>query len=148
MGAFGDLTWSPDSQWLAYTRDADNTYPQIWIYGLKTSTATALTSDRVSSSSPVWSPDGKWIYFLSDRHLESAVPSPWGLREPEPYFDLPVVLYHVPLVKEHRSPFAPLDELHPPPTKDKKKTEDETNAVPSVAIDLAGIQNRVQAVPI
>ena len=33
--AFSDLTWSPDSQWLAYVRVADNTYPQVWIYSLK-----------------------------------------------------------------------------------------------------------------
>ena len=117
---FSDLAWSPDSQWLAYVRVADNTYPQIWLYSLKTGSATALTTDRVNSFSPVWSPDGKWIYFLSERHLESAVPSPWGLREPEPYFDSPVGLYHVSLLKDQRSPFEPSDELHMP-DKEKKK---------------------------
>jgi tricorn protease len=27
----------------------------------------AITSDRYNSSNPVWSSDGKWLYFLSDR---------------------------------------------------------------------------------
>jgi tricorn protease len=149
MGAFEDLAWSPDSQWLAYVRDANDTYPQIWLYSLKTGSATALTSDRVNSFSPVWSPEGKWIYFLSERHLESAVPAPWGLREPEPYFDLPVGIYQVPLAKDQRSPFQPFDELHPPAKEEKKKkSEDETNATPVVTIDLAGIQSRVQPVPV
>ncbi|MCX6925790.1 MAG: PDZ domain-containing protein, partial [Verrucomicrobia bacterium] len=143
---FSDLTWSPDSQWLAYVRVADNTYPQIWLHSLKTGSSTALTTDRVNSFSPVWSPDGKWIYFLSERHLESTVPSPWGLREPEPYFDSPVSLYHVPLVKDQRSPFEPLDELHLP-DKEKKGTVD-TNTVPVVTIELAGIQARVEPVPV
>lgn len=144
---FPDLAWSPDSQWLAYVRVADNTYPQVWLYSLKTGNATALTTDRVNSFSPVWSPDGKWIYFLSERHLESAVASPWGLREPEPYFDSPVGLYHVSLVKDQRSPFQPSDELHLP-DKEKKKGAEDTNAVPVITIELAGIQARVEPVPV
>lgn len=148
---FSDLTWSPDSRWLAYVRVADNTYPQIWIYSLKADRSTALTSDRVNSFSPVWSPDGKWMYFLSERHLESAVPSPWGLRQPEPYFDLPVGVYHLSLTKDLRSPFEPADELHPPAKeekKDSKRKEEEASAAPVVTIDLAGIQERVQPVPV
>ena len=144
---FSDLAWSPDSQWLAYVRVADNTYPQVWLYSLKTGNATALTTDRVNSFSPVWSPDGKWIYFLSERHLESAVASPWGLREPEPYFDSPVGLYHVSLVKDQRSPFQPSDELHLP-DKEKKKSTEDTNSVPVITIELAGIQARVEPVPV
>jgi len=152
IDGFGQLAWSPDSQWLAYVRVADNTYPQIWLYGLKDGSTNALTSDRVNSYDPVWSPDGKWIYFLSERHLESAVTSPWGLREPEPFFDKPVKLYHVALGKDQRSPFEPPDELHPPEKKKKKsedeKSEGETNTAPAVSIDLAGIQGRVQPVPV
>jgi len=147
MEPFSDLTWSPDSQWLAYVRAADNTYPQIWLYSLKTASASALTSDRVNSFRPAWGPDGKWLYFLSERHLESAVPSPWGLREPEPYFDSPVGLYHVPLVKGLRSAFQPRDELQSPEPEAKKGKED-TNTVPVVTIDLAGLQARVQPVPV
>jgi len=150
MGGFSALSWSPDSQWLAYVRIADNTYPQIWLYGLKDGSTNALTTDRVNSDEPVWSPDGKWIYFLSERHLESAVSSPWGLREPEPFFDKPVKIYHVPLTNDLRSPFEPPNELHPveKKKKDDKEKSDETNAAPVVAIDLAGIQTRVQPVPV
>jgi len=161
---FSDLKWSPDSRWLAYVEVAENTYPQIWICNIKDGNATALTTDRVNSYSPVWSSDGKWIYFLSERHLESAVSSPWGLREPEPFFDKPVNLYHVSLLREQRSPFQPADELHPAQSekkkddkdknddkeknKDKDKDKEETNKVPEVKIDLPGIQARVEAVPV
>ncbi len=37
------------------------------------------TSDRYDSYSPAWSPDGKWLYFLSDRNLESLVRQPLGV---------------------------------------------------------------------
>ena len=65
------------------------------------------------------------------------MPSPWGLREPEPYFDSPAGLYHVSLVKDQRSPFQPPDELHLP-DKEKKKGAEDTNTVPVITIELAG----------
>jgi tricorn protease len=120
---FFDLAWSPDSRWLAYAVAADNQYHQIWIYRVQEGTKTALTSERVYSHSPAWSPDGKWIYYLSDRHLDSLVPSPWGPRQPEPFFDKLTKIYLVALKPDLRSPFEPPDELHPP-EKDKDKDKD------------------------
>ena len=173
--AFRDLRWSPDSQWLAYVAAADNQYEQISLHHLKDGATTILTSDRVNSFSPAWSADGKWLYFLSDRRLESVVPSPWGPREPEPFFYEPIKLYLVSLLKDGRSPFEPNDELHPaektkpeaekPEAKEKsemkaktaevteksKETEakaTESNKPPAVVIDLPGLQKRVSAVPV
>jgi tricorn protease len=175
VGGFSDLQWSPDSQWLAYVSGADNSYSRIALYRLTDGTTTLLTSDRVNSSNPVWSADGKWIYFLSERRLESVVPSPWGPREPEPYFYETVKIYLVSLLKDGRSPFEPNDELHPvekpAPKPDqagagdgaeaKTKPADaagaakasdgksaQTNTPPVVVIDLDGLPSRVMPVPV
>ena len=121
VDSFQYLRWSPDSRWLAYVASAENLYAQIWLYHLADSSNTALTSDRINSYSPVWSPDGKWVYFLSDRHLQSVVGSPWGPRQPEPFFNESVKIYLVSLLKDGRSPFAPPDELHPEKKKEEKK---------------------------
>ena len=87
--------------------------------------AAPVTSDRFESSDPVWSPDGKWLYFLSRRHFQSVVPSPWGLRNPEPFFDRQDQVYALALQKGLRSPFLPGDELQPreEPKKDDKKED-------------------------
>ena len=77
------------------------------VIDLKTGTTTTLTSDRVNSSTAAWSPDGNWLYFLSDRSLVSVVPSPWGPRQPEPYFDKPQKMYRLALKTGIRSPFQP-----------------------------------------
>jgi tricorn protease len=66
---FADLTWSPDSQWLAYVEVATNTFRQIKVLNVNTGAIQPLTSDRYNSENQAWSTDGKWLYFLSDRML-------------------------------------------------------------------------------
>jgi tricorn protease len=116
---FGDLTWSPDSQWLAYAETATNTFWQIKVLNTNTGAIHVLTSDHYNSFSPSWSVDGKWLYFLSDRMLKTAVPAPWGSRQPDPYFDRSMKIYELALTPGVRSPFAPVDELHPAPPEPK-----------------------------
>ena len=123
-GDFSDLVWSLDSRWLAYTATAANTLDQLWLYRVEGGTTTALTSDRFDSGSPAWSPDGEWLYFLSDRNLKSLVRAPWGPRQPEPFLASPTEVYAVALKKGARFPFAPPDELHPDEAKKEEKKED------------------------
>lgn len=136
-----DISWSPDSKWLAFSQIASNTFARIFAYGVEEGENIALTSDRANSTSPSWSPDGKWLYFISDRNFQSLVGSPWGARQPEPYFDRKEKIYHIPLQKGLRSPFKPDDELY----KEEKKSETKNTVV---KIDPDNIQARIIEVPI
>ncbi len=126
-GDISDLAWAPDSAWLAWTAPGDNDLARIWIYRVSDGTTVPLTGDRTNSYSPAWSPDGKWIYFLSERHLRSLVDSPWGVRQPEPFFDKETKVYLVDLAGGQRSPWQPLDELAP---KDAKTGDDKDKEKP------------------
>jgi len=121
---FEDLTWSPDSQWLAYVETPHNTFRQVKVVNAKTSAIQEITSNRYNSFSPSWSSDGKWLYFLSDRALTTTVPSPWGTRQPDPYFDRSMKIYELALTPGLRSPFAPVDELHPDHPEQSAKPEE------------------------
>src|SRR5215469_5504713 len=174
---FDDLSWSPDSQWLAYVETANNTFRQIKVLNLASGTIHVLTSDRYDSGNPSWSSDGKWMYFLSDRVLKTVVHSPWGARQPDPFFDRSTKVYELALSPGLRSPFAPVDELHPdqpvPPSEehepsktteekkdsstqpspaDKKPAEQkkagEKPTPPVVNIDFADIVTRLNEVPV
>jgi tricorn protease len=157
--AFGALRWSPDSRWLSYTSEAKNTFEQIWVYSVETGVATPLTTDRYNSTGAAWSADGKYIYFLSDRALRSVTNSPWGPRQPDPFFDRSMKIYQLALKKGLRSPFEPPDELNPDkpaseakPAADAKPTADakpepKKDEKLKVEIDLAGISSRIEEVP-
>jgi len=132
---------------LAFEQAAENSFEQILIYRVDTDDLTPLTSDRVNSWSPVWDPKGEWVYFLSDRELESLVPSPWGSRQPEPYFDKPDKIYQVALRSDLRSPFRAPDELFEPPKEEDTSDKEEETAV-TVDIELEGLQDRVREVPV
>jgi len=153
-GDFGDIEWSPDSRWLAYSAPVDNLMTMMYLYNSESAAITPITSDRYDSFSPAWSPDGKWLYFLSNRNFVSLVGGPWGSRQPEPFFDKQTKIYQIALKRDERSPFQPDDELHPPSAKDEKKDEKKDDkkadvpAPPKVAIDLDGIQARLLEVPV
>lgn len=117
---FQDGRWSPDSRWFTYTTNASNLNRSVRLYNVDTGKITPVTSDRYNSYDCAWSPDGAWLYLLSDRSLHTDG-SPWGPMAPEPNFLNRTKVYHVSLKKGVRSPFAQADELHR--AEDKKKDE-------------------------
>ncbi len=147
----GSFSWSPDSKWISFVQSANNTMLQIHLYSLNTGETFPITRDRANSRYPKWSPDGKFIYFLSDRSFTTLVGSPWGSRQPEPYFDAKEKLYHISLEKAGRSPFRPTDELFGA-KKDQSQTkgDDGKNLKEAVQvnIDKDGITDRITEVPI
>ena len=143
MDVIGDLRWSPDSQWLAFTMPIQP-FSRIMLYSMKDGKAFPITTERADSSNPTWAPDGKWLYFLSNRSFHSTVSSPWGARQPEPYFDHQTKIYQLALVKGLRSPFLPNDELQTPPAKPK----DDPKNPPVVTIDTDGLASRLREVPL
>src|ERR1700730_15566611 len=151
QGKYGEIlnySWSPDSKWLAYDKNAENSYSVVHLYSLATSKITPVSTSMTNSFSPVFDPDGKYLYFLSDRdfnevrgHVDFDSSNPKTTR-----------IYVVTLRADEASPFQPLsdetqmkkeenkDELVVPPgkepaksggkaeTKGKKKTDESMEA--------------------
>ena len=70
-----DAQISPDGKWVAYvvtTHDAkdDKDKKRIWMVGTAGGEAIPLTIEDANSRRPRWSPDGKYLGFLSERGNE------------------------------------------------------------------------------
>jgi tricorn protease len=59
--------WSPDSRWLAYSRGEANRNDNIYLYDTKNNERQQVTSSYYNDSQPVFDPEGKYLYFLSNR---------------------------------------------------------------------------------
>jgi tricorn protease len=58
-------SWSPDSQWLTYTRNTTTYMNRIYLYSLAEKKSYPLTDPYTDASQPVFDPNGKYLYFLA-----------------------------------------------------------------------------------
>jgi tricorn protease len=158
-----DPSWSPDSQWLVYTRRLDNQIRTVFLYHLETKQIHQVTDGMIDTISACFSQDGKYLFFAGS--------SNYGLNTgwlDMSSYERPILrhLYAVVLNREDPSPLAPeSDEEKDPEEKkadsdEKAKAQDDksTEADPSdktpskqpvaVKIDLEGITQRIVSLPI
>ena len=67
-----DAQISPDGKWVAYTVNtvdsaADKSDTDVWITSWDGKQHLRMTTSTESESAPRWSPDGRWLSFLSSR---------------------------------------------------------------------------------
>jgi tricorn protease len=146
-----DYVWAPDSGWVAYTKDGENGQGAIWVYSLKDGKARQLTNNRYNDQGPVFSTDGKYLFFLSDRTYNMAFSS----HEFDYVYNKSTKVYAVALQKSTPPLFKDKDdkeEVKKPETAAKGKSKakkKKDKAAPkkkvTVRIDFDGIDDRVAA---
>jgi tricorn protease len=157
-----DFVWSPDSQWLAFTKPEVRRFANIYLYGLAQKNQVQVTDGWFDVGSPEFSSDGKFLFFVSERSFN---PSYGQTEWNHTYSDMERI-YLVTLAAATKSPLAPKsDEVKPrddkaavsgtevkaASEKDKDKDGDGTKAAkPSkvvVTVDVEGLTQRITVLP-
>jgi len=129
-GKYGEIqnySWSPDNKWLAYDKNAYNSYSVVNLYSLADRKITPVTTSMTNSFSPIFDPDGKYLYFLSDRDFNEVL----GNIDFEFANPKATRVYIATLRKDEPSPFPALsDEAE---VKEAKKDEPTPTPVPPSA---------------
>ncbi len=134
-----DYVWSPDSRWIVFTSNGANMNETINLYYLKKGETHRLTDEMSTAWSPSFSPDGRYLFFLSNRTF-----NPIMGRQDQNHVFLKMALPYVFLLQDDvRSPFYTDDVLVS--TDDDDDDEDEDDKDKKTIIDLDGLAGRVLA---
>ncbi len=148
-----DYTWSPDGRWIAYATDAATDRSVIHLYSLETRSSTQVTSDGFDSGEPVFDPDGKVLYLMSNRDVAPTL----GQLDRSYTVNKMTRPHAITLRAALPSPFAPRsDEVKlGGEAKEEKKDGDKkgeekkaTKPAEPTRIDLAGIEQRIVPFPV
>ena len=145
-----DYRWAPDSRYVTYVKANDLGIGSVWIYGLGDNRAQQVTSDMTHESTPVFDPEGRYLYFLSSRDQD--------LQFSSLEFNYMVTnstrVYAAALNNDHPALFALKSDEVAKPDSDGKKSSDKKadgkddkakNEDVVVTIEFDGFEDRVVA---
>ena len=148
-----EYSWSPDSQWVAWTRPEDSSLSRVWLYSIASGRKFPVTDGWYTAGGPDFSDDGKFLVLQSSRDFNRTMSD----IEFEYVYDNLQRVYLVALAKDTESPFKPKsDEVQvsaePKPgdktadAKDAKK--DAPPKAVTVKVDEDGIMDRLIGLPV
>ena len=64
------LCWSPDNNWIAYSKAGENLNSAIYLYSVTDKKVYKATAGFYNDTYPVFDPTGKYLFFKTDRRLQ------------------------------------------------------------------------------
>ena len=95
-----EFDWSPDSRWVSYSRPTGDANNAIFLYDTQGSKLTRATTGYLNDTQPAFDPDGKYLYYASDREFAPV----YGGFDNSWTYPNPTRLVAVPLRKDVQSP--------------------------------------------
>jgi len=114
--------WSPDSQWLTYSKRMDTRNSAVMIYDTNEQKVRQITSDYYDNTGPVFDAEGKHLFFRSNRHFSPA----YGDMDDTWIYVNSTEVYAVTLRKDLGSPIAPRSDEEPTKKEEDKKPSPDT----------------------
>ena len=143
-GPVEGLSFSPDSAWLAWSHPGPSPLRRLRMAHIAEHEVVEVTDGRFSDTDPVFTADGRFLAFLSQRSFDPVYDAQ-SFDLSFPYGSRP---YLVTLDAQTPSPFGPLPGGRPvsqdPPDGDK----DDSPERAVVSVDPDGLPSRVVGVPV
>lgn len=148
-GRYADITeyrFSPDSRWLVYVKQHANGNGALWLHELASGRNQQLTSDETSAMSPAFDPEGRYLYFLSNRDYNLA----FSAYEFNWLYQDATRIYAATLAADgpalHRPQVDEVGQGKAPAAAEEAKAQRKA-APPPLRIDVAGFDRRTVALP-
>jgi tricorn protease len=160
-----EVSWSADSRWFAYSRGLENRQRAVFLFDTTSGESHQVTAGYVECANPVFDPEGKYLYYLSDRTFRPS----YSDFDPTWIYANSTNIVAVPLRADVPSPLAPRNDVEDGDDDedkngddkakdngdgDKKDGEDEKekgdkdkDKVEAVKIDLEGFEARAVVLP-
>ncbi len=152
--------FSPDSRWITYHKEGSNEKAAIWVYEITSGKKQQLTDGKYSDNTPVFSLDGNYIFFASDRDFNLSFSS----FDFDYIYDKSTRLYAIALTQKSPKIFKDKNDTEPvkpekaaakspSPAKDKKNKDAASDTASAekkevkTEIDFIGINDRIAALP-
>ena len=142
-GSYADISqyaFAPDSRWLVYAKRHANGNNALWLYALDSGVTRQLTAETTTAMSPTFDPQGRYLYFLSDRDYNlafSAYEFNWLYRNA-------TRIYAATLQADGPALFRPrLDEVGQ--KAEENGDSDKAKAPARISIDIPGFDQRTVA---
>jgi tricorn protease len=119
-GGFGnnsEMSWSPDSQWIAYTRDLESQMHAVFFYSLATHSSRQITDGMSNAAHPAFDPSGKYLFFTASTN---SGPSDAGIDLSSLDRAVNSDVYAIVLSRNGASPIAPQSDDENKKNEDKK----------------------------
>ncbi len=152
-GAPRGFTLSADGSWAAYTMGLDNDISAIYLYNVASGKSYQVTDKWYDASSPIFSQDGKYLFFTSSREFRSQ----YSQVEWNAAYNVSDYVFVLPLAKDTPDPTTiSSDEYSAKPAKPEGKPEGKPGEKPAakatdkpaMKVDVEGIGQRVSVLPL
>jgi len=116
-----ETAWSPDSRWIAYTRQLPSHMHAVFVYSLETKQSHQITDGLSDAALPSFDRSGRYLYFAASTDSGPVMASSMAS------FRMPVTRsgYLVVLRSDLKSPLAPQSDEETDAAADKSATPDE-----------------------
>ena len=137
--------WSPDSEWLVYTRNTHTYMQQVWLWSVANNASHEVTDGLSDVGEPCFDAGGKYLWFTGSTDA-GPVRSWFAMSNAD--MQMSNALYLAVLAADEPSPLAAESDEEQAEDSSEEDEEAEKKEDIAVRIDLDGLGQRIVALPL